>query len=137
MTNKSIEELEKEMAEIDSQMSELKAGVDLYYTLSRKHTVLHKEHKIKAYNAELRRLDLMTNYTPPRYPEMGIEGELGSASFKNKEQAERLVELLRQPSYYHGYKLVWDGPGDYIVEPDYKYDHDGETVWLATFKKAE
>jgi hypothetical protein len=137
MKSKSIQELETEMAEIVSQMGELKTAVDRYHTLSHKHSALSKEHKTKAYNAELRRLEFTTNYTPPKYPEMGVEGELGSATFKNEEDAKKLVDLLRQPSYYHGYKLVWDGPGDYNVEPDYKHDHDGEVIWLATFKKAE
>ena len=67
---------------------------------------------------------------------MGCSGEDGSAFFKDEEQANSLIQALRSNSnYYYAYILEWKGEGEYIVEPDWKYDHDGETVYTAYFKK--
>lgn len=56
--------------------------------------------------------------------------------FKSKEQAEALTKSLNDFSgYYAQYILEWDGSGEYIVDPGYRYDHDGDIVYFATFKK--
>lgn len=67
---------------------------------------------------------------------MGYAGRNGSAEFTSQEQAEALTKALSaEASYYYVYILEWSGSGKYSVVPDYKYDHDGQTIYTANFVK--
>jgi len=69
---------------------------------------------------------------------MGCEGKNGSVYFKTKDQAEKLLSLLRKnSSYYYAYILKWNDLGEYIVKPEWDYDHDGEIIYTAKIEKKE
>jgi hypothetical protein len=129
------EELKAKIDTISFQMAELEPARNKYQELSFERGKLQEEYNEKTYRYDLLVLKMKTKYHEPEYPYMGGVAENGSANFDNQEDAEKLVKLLRQRSYTYGYLLVWDGPGEYVVEPDYKYDHDGDVIYTATFKK--
>jgi hypothetical protein len=95
-----------------------------------------KEAAIKlAASLKLEELLKSTNYIEPVYPDMGISGENGSCIFSSKEEAEALISILINQSYYYGHKLKYTGPGKYIIKPDYSFDHDGEVIYTAVYER--
>ena len=38
-------------------------------------------------------------------------------------------------NYYFAPKLKWEGMGHYIIIPEYKYDHDGDTIYTDIYQK--
>lgn len=135
---KRDEKIITELEELQNEMDELKPKVDKYYELSRIHNQKHKEFEKMKKRENLSRLVVDTEYEECEYAEMGSVASDGSAIFKDKEQAESLLFALRNNSnYYYAYVLKWNGEGNYIVKPDWKYDHDGDIVYTATFIKEE
>lgn len=124
------------LKDLERQMEDLKPVVDEYYTLQREYNIKKKKYEKQKKMEEFFRLKRETKYVECTYPEMGTESSNGSAYFKNENEANNLLTALRHnSSYYYAYILEWSGKGDYIVEPDWKYDHDGEIVYTATIKK--
>jgi hypothetical protein len=132
-------ELQKRDELIDSlkaEMDTLKPSVDRYFEVSRQHGKLVEERRKDDERKKRMKAIWDASYEAPEYPSMGVAGSNGSATFKTEEQAKELVQLLVWGgSYTYGYELKWDGPGDYVVEPDYKYDHDRDVIYTAKFRK--
>ena len=141
-----LEEFKKEkdnekimkLKEIEDKISELKPFVDKYYELNNEYNQKKKSFDKQKKYEELFRLKRETKYNECEYPSMGCEESNGSVEFKSKKQAESLLNALRSNSnYYYSYILKWDGVGQYIIKPDWKYDHDKEIVYTATIKKED
>ena len=76
------------------------------------------------------------SYKEPYYPSMGVEGSNGYATFNDFKDAESLISAnIETYGYGKTFVLEWNGPGNYVVEPEYGYDHDGDVVYTATFRK--
>lgn len=127
---------EETIAKLAAQMAELRPSVDLYHKLSHQHGKLVQALYKRLKQNNLSKLKLNTIYMPCEYPDMGVVGEDGSATFTDEDQAKDLIMALRDNTdYYRRYTLEWSGAGDYLVKPDYTTDHDGETIYTATFIK--
>jgi len=132
---KHLNDLKEKIDKLTAKMDVLESARKTYYELSFERDRLNEEYREKLYKHDLFVLKIKTKYKEPTYPEMGSLSENGSASFDNKEEADKLVKMLREKSYTYGYVLVWDGPGEYVIEPSYKYDHDNDIIYTATFKR--
>jgi len=126
---------ERRLEQMKIKMDLLKPSVDEHDKLYHQFNILDMKIKNKAFEDNKNRLIKETSFEECYYPAMGVEGKEGCATFTSKEQAEALTLALKRYSYYYNYSLVWDGPGKYRVIPDYRYDHDGETIYTATFIK--
>jgi hypothetical protein len=130
-------ELKAKIAELNEEMEQLEPARAKYYKLSHERSKLVDELQYLEKRSKLRKAEMRTNYIPCEYPSIGIAGANGSATFASEEQMDNLVAALNSnSSYYNHYKGIWSEPGDYIMEPDYRRDHDGDIVYTATFKKA-
>jgi len=122
--------------QLEVRMSQLAPLVDEYHEIS--HVIRKRKEDLsrQMYESRLRIIMSRTSYIGPEYPSMGEEGYNGSCFLQTKEDAYELLEVLRmRADYYHSFVLLWTEPGDYTVEPDYKYDHDREIVYTATIKR--
>jgi biotin synthase-like enzyme len=127
---------QKKLDELKAEMALLEAPKDRYFELSRQAYDLSEKIRKSANLNNLANLERECWFEECQYPAMGVEQKNGYASFKTEEQASALIEALRKMgSYYYAYILHWEGPGDYDVIPDYRRDHDGETVYTANFVK--
>ncbi len=138
LTKKQINKLKKTSTEdLEARLKELEPLKNEYYEI---YHILEPRWKIAATTkkrAEYNAIVAETKYVEPDYPSMGFPGVAGSAIFTGKRQANKLLGILnKNTSYYYVYVLEWDGKGEYIVEPHYKYDHDNEIVYTAIIKKA-
>jgi hypothetical protein len=124
------------LKDMERQMNDLKPIVDEYYKIQRDYNLKKKEYDKQKKWENLVKLKRETSYVECTYPEMGTESSNGSVFFEDDQQANNLLNALRSnASYYYAYIIEWSGKGKYIVEPDWKYDHDGEIVYTATIKK--
>lgn len=107
------------------------------YIRDRKHKIQQAEKILKEKSREeaLRNLKLETKWDGPVYPGMGESGENGRCVFKTQQQAEDLTKALTSQYYEYLHKLHWEGPGVYIIEPDYGYDRCGDTIYTANYVK--
>lgn len=130
----TLQQLEEKIKELRAEMDALEPARARYYELSTKAHELNKEMTARKYASNLSAAIFKCSYQEPEYPRMGESGRNGSVFFKTKEDAEELITLL-QRGYTYGYRLNWSVPGLYVVEPDWKYDHDGDVIYTATFTK--
>lgn len=129
-------ELDKMKAELDELRPQHEAISSRYYELSRAYTKACEAKAEREKRNRLWKLESKCSYEEPEYPSMGSPGRNGSARFTDQAEAEELVTLLRsRVRYYKAYVLKWNGPGNYDVIPDWRYDHDREVVYTATFEK--
>ena len=124
------------LKDMERMLEEMKPVVDEYYALQRKY---HKKKKIFEEMKKQENLSTLIKeckYRECEYPDMGYSAEDGEATFESKNQGESLIRALRaKASYYYAYVLEWNGVGKYKVVPSWKYDHDSEVVYTATFVK--
>ena len=124
-----------DLNKLKEEIERLRPQYERYMELSSTYSKEMEDERERTKRARLFHLEYKCKYEHPTYPDMGVEGSEGSAQFENKEEADELLSLLRNQSYYYGYWIKWEGPGEYRVEPSYKHDHDKEVVYMATFKK--
>jgi len=123
---------------LSKEMDELKPMMSRYYEASHEYYELCKRRDEQKKWADRNRLSIMCQYQEPEYPYVGQSGEDGSAYFHNQQDAEDLIKALRASSSYgKGYVLKWSEPGRYVVEPSYRYDHDRDMVYTATFRRMD
>lgn len=97
----------------------------------RRRDALEKE-RISAFN----QIAYKTKYVAPEYPDMGVVAVNGSCELKNKEDAQKLTDVLkRKSSWCYSYSLRWDGPGKYIIIPETRRDHNYDISYHASFRK--
>ena len=97
-----------------------------------------KKHKKQDLHNELWKLKEKCKWETCGFPSMGSASYNGSVEFENKDQAEKLLELLREnSSYYYTYTLDYDDPGKYNVIPYWRTDHDNEPVYTADITKKD
>jgi hypothetical protein len=131
----SLESIKARIDSLTSEMQELEPARAKYYEISGRVYELKKELDLRSKAHAKSTVIYNTSYQEPEYPEMGTPGRNGSANFETEELANELIKALVWTNYYHGYRLEWSGPGAYVVEPSYEYDHDHEIIYTATFKK--
>jgi hypothetical protein len=127
---------DEEIKFLTDSIEKLLPAVSKYNELNRRRSVLTQQKSKDDAEALYDKLISATMYTEPTYPAMGEAGAPGYAYFASEEQAKELVKVLTT-SYYYAYVVVWGGPGDYRVDPTYKYDHDSEVIYTATFVKSQ
>lgn len=85
-------------------------------------------------------------YQEPVYPEISYEdgdayevdsGTNGSCVLKSEPEAKDLIARLVSQNYYYGHDFKWQGAGLYTIVPSWKYDHDGEVIYTATYKRED
>ena len=122
--------------DLKKKLDDMKPIVDEYYEIQREYNQKMKTFEQNKKREELLQLKIECQFEECEYPSMGVSGFNGEANFKTKEQADNLINALRNnANYYHAYILKWSGPGKYLVVPDWKYDHDSEVVYTAQFIK--
>lgn len=143
MNQREINKLDKALKKKDTKWlrareKELEPLREEYYLISHILDDRHKEEEQKKKWARRHKLVAQTDFVECDYPYMGSVADNGRATFKSRKQAEDLVDSLREGSgYMYGYWLEWSGKGEYIVEPSYSHDHDGDVIYTATFKKSD
>lgn len=132
------EDIEK-MKELAAQVEHLKPLVDKYFEASNQLGKLTEKRRLEEIYSRHHRLAIKCNYQPPEYPSMGYVAENGFATFQDENEADDFIRSLREytSSYYKNFVLKWSGAGDYLVEPTYRIDHDGDTVYVTNFKRIE
>lgn len=125
------------LAYLKTEMDLLRSAVDQYHHLSFEHSKLAEKILKEDREDTLNQLISETKFIECKYPSIGWPGEIGVAEFVSEDQAQALIAILKSSDYTYGYILKWDGPGQYIVDPDFDYDHDGDVIYTATFVKAE
>lgn len=131
-----LAQLQKQINRLTEDVDGLKPAYERYKEASSKLNDLKKEYSRIYLTERFNTLLQETEYREPDYPSVGQVASNGYALLSSKEQAEELQNHLRSNgSYYYGYKIEWAGPGPYKVVPSYKYDHDGEIIYSATFIK--
>ena len=135
MTKEELEKMEKLREERDS----LKKSYDRYFQVSSELQKLSEKQAQEEKRSKYYSIARKCRYVEAENPRMGSPGENGFAFFESKADADDFIEALRKFNdwYGQGYVLEWSGPGEYTVEPSYKYDCDGDVVYTATFKKDE
>jgi len=134
---KRDDKLISEIDDLKEKIDKIKPIVDEYYELSRIYNQKKKDFDNLKEKETFFRLKKDTKYEECEFPKMGKMGFNGSVKFQNQEQAELLLESLRKDSNYrYAYILKWEGNGEYIIEPDWKYDRDGEILYTATFVRS-
>lgn len=128
----------KSLNEMENYMSELKPIVDEYYSVLYKYNVKKKQFDQQKQYEDLINIQRETDYVSCTYPSIGEESKTGSVCFKDKDQADKLINSLRNnASYYSSYILEWSGSGIYLIHPEWRYDHDGEIIYTARIKKGD
>jgi len=130
-------EIEDRIAAIKKEREELKEYVDrdrnLSYELSDLEKTLYKNKKKQG----LSRIKNLTNFKDCEFPSMGYYGVNGSCNVENEEQLKELCKQLNLSIGYgkYYYYKKYEGSGDYLLIPDWKYDHDGDIVYKGEFIK--
>lgn len=144
---KSVRELAQELSQLINKCSE-----EEYGDLSKELSVISQSQMNKVKEIETlkkdraqKRLEFLrekTSYVDPIYPsfdydldEMGDESEEGSCVFHNETEAKELIQALINQSYYYGHYFKWQGPGKYVIKPDWKYDCSGEIIYSAHYTR--
>jgi len=134
--NKKLSEKREELKRLEAERDTYEEARSKYYQLTDKIYKLAEHIKEQENSNSLGNLSFRANYVACEYPRMGHSGENGSAEFDTQDLADKLIAILNNTSsYYYAHKVVWSGPGKYIVKPSYKYDHDHEIIYTATFEK--
>lgn len=133
MTKQKLADMKTKLKELLKEQKQYVKARDKYYNLNHKIDKLKSTITREGLWNELEKIGDETNYTECDYPYMGGAGCNGEATL---EQANNLIDVLRKNGGYTlGYLLEWDGSGKYTIIPSYSYDHDGDIVYLATFKR--
>lgn len=130
--------LKKEkLKEIQLEMQSLEEAKDKYFKLANEKSKLEKEiyQAEKAYRKD--ELKKKLNFKDCQFAEMGVIPIEGSAYFYSEIEAKEFCQLISDRYYKIYFVKDWLGEGEYILKPDYKYDHDSEIVNLGKFIKKE
>lgn len=130
--------LKKEkLKEIQLEMQSLEEAKDRYFNLANEKSKLEKEiyRAEKTYRKD--ELELKFNFKDCQFAGMGIVPIEGSAYFYDEAEAKEFCQLISDRYYKIYFIKDWKGEGEYILKPDYKYDHDGELINLGKFIKKE
>lgn len=128
----------EKLQQLKNELETLRSSYDRYCKVNTEIYSLEFKIKQREDSDRLFILSFKTLFTECEYPSMGTPGCDGGAVFDSEEEARDLIKQLRTNSTYSkAYRLVWSGPGEYRVIPDYDYDHDGDIIYSATFIKMQ
>lgn len=133
----SLESKKQRLEILRKEMAELEPARARYYDLSFEASKLAEEVSKTEKQRKLNALEEATNFENCDFYNTNLYPRNGQATFENEDQAVDLCMALSEGSYYKAYHVEdWKGPGLYVLEPEWKYDHDRERVYSGVFKKA-